>query len=114
MQVLLDFQYSDSWADADKQIVTKARGNIMDAAALADTLYLKNLGGPNSDGTGSRRRRRQLLGAGLGTEQLCDAQYRLADLPVSTQTVMPFRESTLCWRQNPAAGFQRESGRLKL
>jgi len=39
MQVLLDFHYSDSWADGDKQIIPKAWTGITDNAALAQTLY---------------------------------------------------------------------------
>jgi arabinogalactan endo-1,4-beta-galactosidase len=39
MQVLLDFHYSDSWADGGKQPIPKAWANITDDAKLADTLY---------------------------------------------------------------------------
>jgi arabinogalactan endo-1,4-beta-galactosidase len=39
MQVLLDFHYSDSWADGDKQIIPKAWAGIADNAALAQALY---------------------------------------------------------------------------
>src|SRR3569833_2582962 len=39
MQVLLDFHYSDSWADAGKQIIPAAWADIHDPDALADTLY---------------------------------------------------------------------------
>jgi arabinogalactan endo-1,4-beta-galactosidase len=39
MQVLLDFHYSDSWADAGKQYTPKAWEDITDTDALADTLY---------------------------------------------------------------------------
>ncbi|MFT4179532.1 MAG: arabinogalactan endo-1,4-beta-galactosidase [Thermomonas sp.] len=39
MQVLLDFHYSDDWADGDKQIVPKAWADISDTADLARTLY---------------------------------------------------------------------------
>jgi arabinogalactan endo-1,4-beta-galactosidase len=39
MQVLLDFHYSDSWADGNKQIIPKAWAGITDNAALAQTLY---------------------------------------------------------------------------
>ena len=39
MQVLLDFHYSDSWADGDKQIIPKAWAGITDNAALAQALY---------------------------------------------------------------------------
>lgn len=39
MQVLLDFHYSDSWADGDKQIIPAAWAGIKDPDALADTLY---------------------------------------------------------------------------
>lgn len=39
MQVLLDFHYSDSWADAGKQYTPKAWEDISDTAALEDTLY---------------------------------------------------------------------------
>jgi arabinogalactan endo-1,4-beta-galactosidase len=39
MQVLLDFHYSDSWADGGKQIVPQAWAGISDPGALADTLY---------------------------------------------------------------------------
>lgn len=39
MQVLLDFHYSDSWADAGKQIIPAAWADIHDTDALADTLY---------------------------------------------------------------------------
>ena len=39
MQVLLDFHYSDSWADGDKQVIPKAWAGIADTPALAQTLY---------------------------------------------------------------------------
>jgi arabinogalactan endo-1,4-beta-galactosidase len=39
MQVLLDFHYSDSWADGGKQVIPKAWAGITDNAALAQTLY---------------------------------------------------------------------------
>ncbi len=39
MQVLLDFHYSDSWADAGKQIIPAGWADIHDTDALADTLY---------------------------------------------------------------------------
>ncbi|WP_129648777.1 glycoside hydrolase family 53 protein [Peristeroidobacter agariperforans] len=39
MQVLLDFHYSDDWADGDKQIIPKAWTNIADPDALAQALY---------------------------------------------------------------------------
>ena len=39
MQVLLDFHYSDDWADGDKQIVPRAWAEIADTEDLARTLY---------------------------------------------------------------------------
>jgi arabinogalactan endo-1,4-beta-galactosidase len=39
MQVLLDFHYSDDWADGDKQPVVKAWAGITDADQLAQALY---------------------------------------------------------------------------
>jgi arabinogalactan endo-1,4-beta-galactosidase len=39
MQTLLDFHYSDTWADGEKQIAPKAWANIKDTAALARVLY---------------------------------------------------------------------------
>jgi arabinogalactan endo-1,4-beta-galactosidase len=39
MQVLLDFHYADSWADAGKQPVPQDWAGISDDAKLADTLY---------------------------------------------------------------------------
>lgn len=39
MQVLLDFHYSDDWADGEKQIVPKAWAHITDPDALAKALY---------------------------------------------------------------------------
>lgn len=39
MQVLLDFHYSDDWADGDKQIIPKAWARIDDPDALAQALY---------------------------------------------------------------------------
>ena len=39
MQVLLDFHYSDSWADAGKQTIPQDWAGITDDAKLADTLY---------------------------------------------------------------------------
>jgi arabinogalactan endo-1,4-beta-galactosidase len=39
LQVLLDFQYSDDWADAGKQIVPAAWAGIKDDNALAQALY---------------------------------------------------------------------------
>ena len=39
MQVLLDFHYSDSWADAGKQPIPQDWADITDDAKLADTLY---------------------------------------------------------------------------
>jgi arabinogalactan endo-1,4-beta-galactosidase len=39
LQVLLDFHYSDDWADGDKQIVPAAWAKITDQAALAQALY---------------------------------------------------------------------------
>ena len=39
MQVLLDFHYSDDWADGDKQIVPKGWADIDDTDDLARTLY---------------------------------------------------------------------------
>ncbi len=39
MAVLLDFHYSDEWADGDKQIIPKAWMHIEDDSALADALY---------------------------------------------------------------------------
>jgi arabinogalactan endo-1,4-beta-galactosidase len=39
MQVLLDFHYSDTWADGDKQIVPAAWANIQGNDALAQALY---------------------------------------------------------------------------
>lgn len=39
MQVLLDFHYSDDWADGDKQIIPQAWAHITDPDALAQTLY---------------------------------------------------------------------------
>lgn len=49
MQVLLDFHYSDFWADPEKQIVPEAWRHISDTKILADSVYnytystLKNL-----------------------------------------------------------------------
>ena len=39
MQVLLDFHYSDTWADGDKQIAPKAWAGAKDTAALSKLLY---------------------------------------------------------------------------
>lgn len=39
MQVLLDFHYSDDWADGDKQVIPKAWAHITDPKQLADALY---------------------------------------------------------------------------
>lgn len=39
MQVLLDFHYSDDWADGDKQIIPKAWAHIEDAQELARALH---------------------------------------------------------------------------
>jgi arabinogalactan endo-1,4-beta-galactosidase len=39
MQVLLDFHYSDTWADGDKQITPKAWAGITDVQALSKALY---------------------------------------------------------------------------
>jgi beta-galactosidase len=39
MQVLLDFHYSDDWADGEKQIVPAAWAQIADPDRLAQTLY---------------------------------------------------------------------------
>jgi beta-galactosidase len=39
MQVLLDFHYSDDWADGDKQIIPKAWAGITDVDRLAGALY---------------------------------------------------------------------------
>jgi arabinogalactan endo-1,4-beta-galactosidase len=39
MRVLLDFHYSDTWADGDKQIPPKAWAGITDVNTLAQTLY---------------------------------------------------------------------------
>nr|NQU94263.1 glycosyl hydrolase 53 family protein [Bacteroidota bacterium] len=39
MEVLLDFHYSDTWADPQKQIIPKAWGHIVDVNLLADSLY---------------------------------------------------------------------------
>jgi len=39
MQVLLDFHYSDDWADGDKQIIPAAWANITDVSVLAEALY---------------------------------------------------------------------------
>lgn len=39
LQVLLDFHYSDTWADGDKQIAPKAWAGIHDTDALAQKLY---------------------------------------------------------------------------
>jgi arabinogalactan endo-1,4-beta-galactosidase len=39
MQVLLDFHYSDSWADPGKQEIPKAWINIRDIAVLKDSVY---------------------------------------------------------------------------
>ncbi|MDP1631698.1 MAG: arabinogalactan endo-1,4-beta-galactosidase [Caulobacter sp.] len=39
MQVLLDFHYSDTWADGDKQIIPKAWAGIKDQAVLDEALY---------------------------------------------------------------------------
>ncbi|HEY2068901.1 MAG TPA: arabinogalactan endo-1,4-beta-galactosidase [Rhizomicrobium sp.] len=39
MQVLLDFHYSDDWADGDKQIIPAAWAGITDPDALAKALY---------------------------------------------------------------------------
>ncbi len=39
MQVLLDFHYSDTWADGDHQIAPKAWADITDNAALSQALY---------------------------------------------------------------------------
>ncbi len=39
MQVLLDFHYSDTWADGEKQIIPKAWAGIKDTGALSKSLY---------------------------------------------------------------------------
>lgn len=39
MQALLDFHYSDDWADGEKQIIPKAWAHITDPDALAQALY---------------------------------------------------------------------------
>ena len=39
MQVLLDFHYSDDWADGDKQYIPRAWENIATTDALAEALY---------------------------------------------------------------------------
>jgi arabinogalactan endo-1,4-beta-galactosidase len=39
MKVLLDFHYSDDWADANKQIIPAAWANIKDDDALAKAIY---------------------------------------------------------------------------
>ncbi|QUD88294.1 arabinogalactan endo-1,4-beta-galactosidase [Phenylobacterium montanum] len=39
MQVLLDFHYSDTWADGDKQIAPKAWASITDTGELSHKLY---------------------------------------------------------------------------
>jgi beta-galactosidase len=39
MQVLLDFHYSDDWADGDKQVIPKAWAGIKDVDRLATALY---------------------------------------------------------------------------
>jgi len=39
MKVLLDFHYSDDWADGGKQVIPSAWADIKDESALADALY---------------------------------------------------------------------------
>jgi arabinogalactan endo-1,4-beta-galactosidase len=39
MRTLLDFHYSDDWADGDKQIIPRAWQDIADVAVLAQALY---------------------------------------------------------------------------
>lgn len=39
METLLDFHYSDTWADPQKQIIPKAWGNIEDVKTLGDSVY---------------------------------------------------------------------------
>jgi arabinogalactan endo-1,4-beta-galactosidase len=39
MQVLLDFHYSDTWADGDKQVAPKAWAGIIDTGELSHRLY---------------------------------------------------------------------------
>lgn len=39
MQVLLDFHYSDEWADGDKQIVPRAWAGMTSVSALAERVY---------------------------------------------------------------------------
>jgi arabinogalactan endo-1,4-beta-galactosidase len=39
MQVLLDFHYSDEWADGDKQIIPRAWADIESVESLAEHLY---------------------------------------------------------------------------
>jgi arabinogalactan endo-1,4-beta-galactosidase len=39
MKVLLDFHYSDDWADGDRQIIPKAWADIKDETALSQALY---------------------------------------------------------------------------
>src|SRR5215510_7701231 len=39
MRTLLDFHYSDDWADGDKQIIPQAWQEISDVDALAQALY---------------------------------------------------------------------------
>lgn len=39
MQILLDFHYSDTWADPQHQVIPKAWENIDDLSVLSDSLY---------------------------------------------------------------------------
>jgi len=39
MEILLDFHYSDTWADPQHQVIPKAWENISDLNALSDSLY---------------------------------------------------------------------------
>ena len=57
MQVLLNFHYSDDWADGDKQIIPRAWKGIKDTDALAEALY-----------EFTRRTLQELDGAGLMPE----------------------------------------------
>jgi arabinogalactan endo-1,4-beta-galactosidase len=53
MQVLLDFHYSDDWADGDKQWIPRAWANIATTEALAQAVYdytLQTLQTLNSEG----------------------------------------------------------------
>jgi arabinogalactan endo-1,4-beta-galactosidase len=109
MQVLLDFHYSDSWADAGKQPIPQDWAGIDDDARLADTLYQYTLYILTALGQQELMPEMVQVGNEINPEMLQKARPQLANGDIATKPRINWARNALI--VNAGIRASRDAGR---